>query len=54
MNFFEKYFNQISKKLLLEDVKKFNQLVDELKKTKKTKKKVILYGNGGSAAMEVI
>ena len=51
MDFFERYFNQISKKLLLEDKKKFNQLVDELKKTKKAKKKVILYGNGGSAAM---
>ena len=51
MNFFEKYFNQISKKLLLEDKNKFTQLVDELKKTKKAKKKVILYGNGGSAAM---
>ena len=39
MDFFERYFNQISKKLLLEDKKKFNQLVDELKKTKKAKKK---------------
>ena len=51
MDFFERYFNQISKKLLLEDKNKFTQLVDELKKTKKAKKKVILYGNGGSAAM---
>ena len=51
MNFFEKYFNQISKKLLLEDFKKFNQLKEKLKKTKKAKKIVILYGNGGSAAM---
>lgn len=51
MKFFKRYFDVISKKLFLEDERKFYQLVDELIKTKKAKKKVILYGNGGSAAM---
>tara|TARA_X000000368_G_C22988574_1_gene693268 strand:+ start:768 stop:1307 length:540 start_codon:yes stop_codon:yes gene_type:complete len=51
MEFFKRYFDVIGKKLFLEDKRKFYQLVDELIKTKKAKKKVILYGNGGSAAM---
>lgn len=51
MKFFKRYFDVISKKLFLEEERKFHQLVDELIKTKKAKKKVILYGNGGSAAM---
>ena len=51
MNFYNRYFQTISKKLFLEDKNKFNQFVLELKKTKKAKKKVILFGNGGSAAM---
>lgn len=51
MNFFDKYFETISKMIVLEKKTKFNQFVLELKKTKKAKKKVILFGNGGSAAM---
>lgn len=51
MNFFDRYFETISKMIVLEKKTKFNQFVLELKKTKKAKKKVILFGNGGSAAM---
>ena len=51
MNFFDRYFETISKLIVLEKKTKFNQFVLELKKTKKAKKKVILFGNGGSAAM---
>ena len=51
MTFFKKYFNEINFKLSSEEDKKFLKLVQEFKKTKKLKKKIILFGNGGSAAM---
>ena len=37
MNFFDRYFETISKLIVLEKKTKFNQFVLELKKTKKAK-----------------
>ena len=51
MTFFKKYFDNINLKLFSEEEKKFLKLIEEFKKTKNLKKKVILIGNGGSAAM---
>ena len=51
MSFFKKYFDKIDSSLISEDEKKFSKLVLEFKKIKKLNKKIILFGNGGSAAM---
>ena len=45
------YFKKQSELLLDLDLKKFNKLVDYFKQVKNKNKKVILIGNGGSAAM---
>ena len=50
-NYFKNYFNQFSKVLSNYNEKDFLKIVKILKETKKNKKKVILVGNGGSAAM---
>ena len=50
-NYFIDYLNKISKLLINYDEKDFLNIVKILKKVKENKKKVILVGNGGSAAM---
>ena len=51
MNFYSKYFSTLNKKILTYDKLALNLLVKSLKEVKKNKKKVIIVGNGGSAAM---
>ena len=51
MNFYSKYFSTLNKKFLTYDELGLNLLVKSLKEVKKNKKKVIIVGNGGSAAM---
>ena len=51
MKFYSKYFSTINKKILEYDEQNLNLLVNKLLEIKKNKKKVILVGNGGSAAM---
>jgi len=51
MKFYSKYFSTITKKILEYDEQNLNLLVHKLLEIKKNKKKVILVGNGGSAAM---
>ncbi len=50
-NYIEKYLNKFSKILNDFKHKDFLKIIEILKKIKKNKKKVILVGNGGSAAM---
>jgi D-sedoheptulose 7-phosphate isomerase len=50
-NYFKSYLNQFSKILTNYSHKDFLEIIKILKKIKKNKKKVILVGNGGSAAM---
>ena len=50
-NYFKNYFDQFSKILSNYDKKEFLKIVQIIKEIKKNKKKVILVGNGGSAAM---
>tara|TARA_B100001093_G_C26747123_1_gene979378 strand:+ start:676 stop:1221 length:546 start_codon:yes stop_codon:yes gene_type:complete len=50
-NYIQDYLYKFSKTLSDFDHKKFLKISGLLKKTKKNKKKVILVGNGGSAAM---
>lgn len=50
-NYFIEYLNKISKHLIDYNNKDFLKIVKFLKDTKKNKKKIILVGNGGSAAM---
>ena len=50
-NYFTNYLNKFSKIHLDYDNKNFLKIVKILKKIKKDKKKVIIVGNGGSAAM---
>ena len=50
-NYFKNYFSQFSKILFSYDKREFLKIIQFIKKTKKNKKKVILVGNGGSAAM---
>lgn len=47
----EKYFKFINSELSKLDMKLFYSLIKKLKEIKKSKKKIILIGNGGSAAM---
>ena len=49
--YFLGYFNKVSKILNHYDNKDFLRIVSIIKKIKKNKKKIILVGNGGSAAM---
>lgn len=49
--YYNNYFKKINFHLNHLDEKNFNKLVDIVKKIKKNKKKIILAGNGGSAAM---
>ena len=49
--FLKKYFKNLSEIVVKYDKKSFLKIIEILKKTKKNKKKVILVGNGGSAAM---
>tara|TARA_B110000305_G_scaffold140917_1_gene157073 strand:+ start:382 stop:687 length:306 start_codon:yes stop_codon:yes gene_type:complete len=51
MNFYSKYFSTLNKKFLTYDELGLNLLVKSLKEVKKNKKKAIIGGNGGSAAM---
>ena len=50
-NYFKNYFNQFSKILSSYDKREFLKIVQIIREIKKNKKKVILVGNGGSAAM---
>jgi D-sedoheptulose 7-phosphate isomerase len=50
-NYFKSYLNQFSTILTNYNHKDFLEIIKILKKIKKNKKKVILVGNGGSAAM---
>ena len=50
-NYFKKYLDKFSNLLIDCDNQKFFQIAKLLKETKKNKNKVILVGNGGSAAM---
>tara|TARA_Y100000591_G_C21624970_1_gene589792 strand:+ start:168 stop:710 length:543 start_codon:yes stop_codon:yes gene_type:complete len=50
-NYFDKYFNKLSKFLINFNQNEFSEIIKILKKIKKNKKKVILVGNGGSAAI---
>jgi D-sedoheptulose 7-phosphate isomerase len=47
----KEYFDTLYSKLNSENVIKFNQLIKLIKEAKRKKKKIILVGNGGSAAM---
>jgi D-sedoheptulose 7-phosphate isomerase len=47
----KEYFDTLYSKLNSENVIKFNQLIKLIKEVKRKKKKLILVGNGGSAAM---
>ena len=49
--FLKNYFKNLSEIVVKYDKKNFLKIIEILKKTKKNKKKVILVGNGGSAAM---
>ena len=51
MNFYKKYFDKLKENIFDYDEKKLNLFVKYLKQTKKNNKKVIIVGNGGSAAM---
>ncbi len=50
-NYTKKYLKKEFEHTLKLDLKKFKNFINELKKVKQKKKKVILVGNGGSAAM---
>ena len=50
-NFYKKYLHKLSEHLLEFNCNDFLEIVKLLKKIKKNKKKVILVGSGGSAAM---
>ena len=50
-NYYKKYLNKLSELLMIFNYNDFLEVVKLLKKIKKNKKKVILVGNGGSAAM---
>ncbi len=50
-NYIKEYFNKFSKHLINYNNKDFLKIIKFLIETKKNKKKVILVGNGGSAAM---
>lgn len=51
MNFYEKYFQEISRKLAQTDTELLERVVQAIVAAKKKQKKVILVGNGGSAAI---
>jgi len=51
MNFFKDYFSLLSEKITEIDISILNQIVDFIKSTSNNGKKVIIAGNGGSAAM---
>jgi D-sedoheptulose 7-phosphate isomerase len=51
MNFFKDYFSLLSEKITEIDISILNQIVDLIKSTSNNGKKVIIAGNGGSAAM---
>ena len=51
VSYSKKYFKFINSELSKLDMKLFNSLINYFKKIKKNKKKIILIGNGGSAAM---
>ena len=50
-NYFKNYFNEFSKVFSSYNEKDFLKVAKILREIKKNKKKVILVGNGGSAAM---
>lgn len=50
-NYFKNYLNKINKTIIDHEINKFLKIVEILKKIKKNKKKVIIVGNGGSAAI---
>lgn len=51
MSFFKKYFDEISKKLNSVDIKLLNKVIDLLLEANEKKRKVIIVGNGASAAI---
>ena len=51
MNFYSRYFDTINKKILDYNETSLNLFVKKLTDVKKNKKKVIIVGNGGSAAI---
>ena len=51
MNFFQNYFSLLNEKLSEVDTSVLNQIVDLIKSTSKNGNKLIIAGNGGSAAM---
>jgi len=51
MDFFEDYFKQIGQKLNSTDVKNLNKVINLILNVDKKGKKVIIAGNGGSAAI---
>ena len=51
MNFYSRYFGAINKKILDYNETSLNLFVKKLTDVKKNKKKVIIVGNGGSAAI---
>ena len=52
-NFLKNYYNLQSKLLNFDDeiFKSISKVVEEIKKNKKNKKKILIFGNGGSAAI---
>ena len=50
-NYFSNYFSKFTKFVLNNNDKDFLKIVDILKEVKRNRKKVILVGNGGSAAL---
>ena len=51
MEFFKDYFSLLSEKMADIDSKVLDQVVEMIKKTSSNGKKLIIAGNGGSAAM---
>ena len=55
-NFFENYFNELKNLISLDyvKIKKLEEVKKILRKTKLSKNKVIIFGNGGSAELLII
>ena len=51
LNYFQNYYSEFTKLLKNNNQKDFSEIIQLIKKTKKNRKKVIIAGNGGSAAM---
>jgi len=51
MSFYTEYFQELNKKIIAIDQQLLDQCVDLITRTSKSGKKIIIIGNGGSAAM---